>query len=115
MLVTRQKFRVGRRQPLHEEVEAAPPTHRANLRTPPGPSAYEFAEPEEANDLPVRRMLEQPHRRPVAIEATEVQLARQQCAELALVDIVVPNVGEATRHIRRSRRSTGHEKALARI
>ena len=82
------------RQPGHEKIESTSPPDGTDPLAPPWPLRDQFAEAEQAHDLRVGSVLEQPNRSPPPIQTTEGPLAAKQRPKHLLVDVVVPDVGE---------------------
>lgn len=93
--VSFEELRMAARQPIGEEIETPPPALGANPGPPGGPALDDPAEAQAADDLTVGRMLEKPHRRPIPVQPSKLGPSVEQGLEGLLVNVVVPNVGQA--------------------
>src|SRR5438552_15836316 len=85
-------------KPLHQEVQSAADSRRTHIRPPFRPAFHDSPVSQLADDLPVRRILDQPDRRPAAIEPTEGPTPSEHFAKLIFIDVVIPNVRETSCH-----------------
>lgn len=83
------------RQPGDEKIEPTPDLLRPDVRAPFGPAIDELAEPQQADDLPVGRVLDQADGCLPPVETPECDLAAEESPELRFVQIVVPYEGQA--------------------
>jgi len=89
------------REPADQEVEAAQAAFRAQAPPPAGPPFDDRRKAEEANDLGIGGVLEEPHGRPIPIETPEPPLATEESEEILLIKVIIPEIG-----------GLGHEESL---
>jgi len=80
-------------KPGDQEVQPSPPALGADVAAPGRPSANQSSETEQANDVCVRSILDQPYGCPALVEATDRTFAGEQLPEGLFIDVVVPHPG----------------------
>src|SRR6266571_4202525 len=85
-------------KPLHQEVQSSADSRRTHIRPPFMPAFHDSPVSQLADDLPVRRILDQPDSRPAAIEPPEGPTPSEHFAKLIFIDVVIPNVRETSCH-----------------
>jgi hypothetical protein len=88
-----EQLRMMLREPPGEEIEAAFPAFRPDARPPARPVFDQGAISQPVDDLLVGRVLKEPDRRPIPVQATQGLPPREDFLEGRLVDVVVPEVG----------------------
>ena len=93
-----EQFRMIVGEPLNQEIKSAADTGGPHIFPPFRPTFYDSAVSQLADDLPVWGILDEPDSRPAAIEPPHGQAPGEHLAELILINVVIPNIGETCCH-----------------